>query len=187
VLTQIQHEQPQTDVLATIIPGNDRSVSLLKKLGFCFEGELEQNGELLNLYKATADQIEISNVVDSFFQVFVNKNGRTPDWDLLSRLCIPEVLFIAKGATYQAYNFNAFVEPRQKILTDGTLTDFEEHEIAGETEIKRTIAQRSTTYSKSGKLNGKYFEQTGCKLFQFLKAEQGWRVSSAIWEDDPIL
>jgi len=37
---------------------------------------------------------------------------------------------------------------------------------------------------KSGILNGKKFTQRGHKLFQFIKIDQIWKISTVIWEDN---
>ena len=54
------------------------------------------------------------------------------------------------GAEPVIYDLDGFVVPREKILTDGTLTEFSEWEVAERTEIFGTIAHRSSEYRKSG-------------------------------------
>lgn len=83
-----------------------------------------------------------------------------------------------------AYTLKSFIAPREIILSDGTLTEFEENEIAEETKIIGNIAQRYARYQKSGYLNGKYFHEYGNKFFQFVRTQNGWKINALIWEDD---
>ena len=94
-------------------------------------------------------------------------------------------MLISKTETkHTIYDLASFMEPRHKILTDGTLTQFEEHETLEQTTIINNIAQRYSGYQKSGCMEGKLFNQTGHKFLQFVKTSEGWKISSVIWEDD---
>lgn len=81
------------------------------------------------------------------------------------------------------YDLDAFVEPREKILTDGTVTEFSEWEVAERTEIFGSIAHRFSDYRKSGFLDGEWFEDSGCKITQFIWTPAGWRMRSMAWDD----
>ncbi len=134
------------------------------------------------------DTIQINKTVEKFFTVFTNKNSGLPDIGALYHICLAEALIIRKaGRMHTAYTLDSFASSRQKILTGGTLTEFEEQEISEETKISNNIAQRYSRYEKSGVLDGKYFQQQGCKLFQFVKIDDSWKVSSLIWEDEDVL
>jgi hypothetical protein len=85
------------------------------------------------------------------------------------------------------HNLHTFIEPRRKILTDGTLTGFEEIETKAATKIAGNIAQRFSQYQKSGLLNEKHFKAHGNKFFQFIKTNSGWKINSIVWEDDSFL
>ena len=137
-----------------------------------------------NNFKTSPDKTAIDNIVKIFFGIFTNTNQQ-PDWAIINTVCIPETIIIKKTGTEEAvYNLDSFIEPRRKILTDGTLTNFEESETGEETLIIGNIAQRFSTYQKSGYLNGKYFKEYGSKLFQFIKTKKGWQITSLVWEDD---
>jgi len=69
------------------------------------------------------------------------------------------------------------------MLMNGTLTDFEEYETFEETRIAGNIAQRFSKFKKKGYLNGSIFEGNGNKLFQVVKINRDWKISSVIWED----
>ncbi len=132
-----------------------------------------------------SDKSEIDNIVNVFFDIFTNTNQKQPDWTIINNVCIPETVIIKKSdAAEVVYNLNSFIEPRRKILTDGTLANFQESEIEEETKITGNIAQRFSKFQKSGYLNGVYFKEYGNKFFQFIKTNNGWKINSLIWEDD---
>ena len=131
------------------------------------------------------DKKDIDHIIHSFFSVFNNKVSPTPNWQLLYDSCIPETIIIKKsGKAETVYGLDGFIAPRKIILTDGTLTGFEEHETSEQTLITGNLAQRHTRYSKSGYLNGEYFSAEGTKLFQLIKTATGWKISAVLWEDD---
>lgn len=132
-----------------------------------------------------SDKSEIDHLIKVFFDIFTNTNQQQPDWTIIYTVCIPETVIIKKdNATEAVYNLQSFIEPRRKILSDGTLTNFEERETAEETKIIGNIAQRFSKYQKSGYANGAYFNGQGNKFFQFIKTSKGWKINSLIWEDD---
>ena len=132
-----------------------------------------------------SDKIEINNLTEQFFNLFDNTNNKIPDWTIVQKICIPEIIIIKKtGLTAVVYNLTNFIEPRRAILSNGTLTNFQEQELEEETQIIGHIAHRRSRYQKSGSLSGKPFIETGTKLFQFIKTNQGWRINALVWEDD---
>lgn len=131
------------------------------------------------------EQPVIDSLSAAFFDLFTNTAGRDPDWSRIDALCLPQAVFIKKeGLETTVYPLDGFVAPRRQILSDGTLTAFSEWETSAETRISGHLAQRFSRYRKRGVLNGRAFEQSGCKLFQFVKTAGGWRISSVVWEDD---
>jgi hypothetical protein len=139
----------------------------------------------LNIDTHAADKIEINNLTKQFFNLFDNTDRKIPDWTTVQRICIPEIIIIKKtGLTEVVYNLTNFIEPRKTILSDGTLTNFQELELHEETQIIGHIAQRRSRYQKSGNLSGKSFIENGTKFFQFIKTNNGWKINSLVWEDD---
>jgi len=49
------HQQLQNTILATTIPSNINSINLLKKLGFIYEQQIEDENEILQVYKKTSN------------------------------------------------------------------------------------------------------------------------------------
>ena len=131
------------------------------------------------------DKANIDELIKQFFGIFNNKDKSVHDWDLIFRICIPESIILKKNGLEQTiYNLKDFIEPRKTILTDGTLSDFEETEIDEQTTISNNIAQRQSRYQKTGYLNTQHFSELGTKLFHLIRTAAGWQISSVIWEDD---
>jgi RimJ/RimL family protein N-acetyltransferase len=185
VLQEVVKSGSYPEILATTVKENHQSISLLEKLGLNFKQEIVIENETLLLYSITADKYRIDRLTHKFFRIFSNTNGQEPPLDTISELCLAKALIIKKaGLTEEVYNLESFIAPRKKILNDGTLTEFEEKEISGQTIVSGTIAQRSSVFRKQGILNHKAFEQKGHKFFQFIKTIEGWRISSVIWQDE---
>ncbi|MGY5126443.1 alanine--tRNA ligase [Streptomyces nigrescens] len=109
-----------------------------------------------------------------------------PDLGVIRDVFIPQGRIIANvGDEPVVYDLDAFIEPRQKMLTDGTLTEFREWEVAERTEIFGSIAHRFSEYRKSGFHQGEWFEGSGHKTTQFVRTPSGWRMSSLAWDDAP--
>lgn len=181
--TLLQHAD-FPEILATTIPTNVRSIRLLEKLGLKHLREIESEGEMLLVYGIKNHLPEINLLITSFYGLFTNTSGQIPDLDKIHSLCLPETIIIKKeGLQQTVYTPETFITPRKKILTDGTLTGFEEHEVSNETTVSGNIAQRFSTYEKSGTMNGTPFHGRGTKLFQLVHGAAGWRISAVVWED----
>ena len=128
---------------------------------------------------------EIDQLIASFFGLFNNREGHRPDLAGVRELFVPEGL-IAKcvNSTPEISTLENFIAPRQKLLSGGTLTDFEEVETAETTQVLGHIAHRLSTYRKSGVLQGTPFVTRGVKSFQLLETPAGWRILSVTWDDE---
>src|SRR4051812_5039038 len=114
------------------------------------------------------DKATIDGLIKQFFGIFNNKQPVDHDWELIFRICIPETIILKKNGLEQTiYNLQDFIEPRKILLTDGTLSDFEEFEIEEQTIINNNIAQRRSRYQKNGYLKNQHFSEQGTKLFHF--------------------
>ncbi|WP_281323593.1 GNAT family N-acetyltransferase [Flavobacterium aestivum] len=174
-------------ILATTIKENTNSIQLLEKLGLRFYKEIQNKNRLLQVYSVSVDKLLIDQLTESFFNIFTNSDQQKPNWNTIHTICLPETIIIKKNANNEeVYNLNTFIEPRKKILSDGTLTEFMEYETSEETKIVGNIAQRFSRFEKKGQLNGTSFIGNGNKLFQFVKTSTGWKISSVIWEDDSL-
>jgi RimJ/RimL family protein N-acetyltransferase len=183
VLAAVAESHPV--VAAITVKENTNSILLLEKMGFSFEQEIEDEGEVLSQYIASADALKIASITRQFFGAFTNSGGNKPQLEAIYSVCLPEAIIIKKqGAGHEAYNLDTFVTPRKTILTDGTLQEFEERETAHTSTIVGNIAQRHSTYAKAGILNNVPFKQQGNKFFQYIKTGRDWKISSVAWEDE---
>ncbi|MDH6463704.1 ribosomal-protein-serine acetyltransferase [Micromonospora sp. A200] len=187
------------------LPDNTRSINVAKRLGMGLDGTLRQ-------YNPGADGLrrdkqvwsvlatewpesthpgggadvkaELDQLMRAFLGAFTNTGGSRPNLGAIHEVFIPQGTIINNvGAVPVIYDLDAFIAPREKILTDGTLTEFSEWEIAERTEIFGSVAHRFSHYRKSGVLNGEWFEGSGHKTTQFVRTPDGWRMSSMAWDD----
>lgn len=184
VLRHIFHKNEFSSLNAITVEQNASSIRLLKKMGFAFVEEKIIGDSLIHLYNAEADKILISYIIFSFFSVFTNSGGKKPQIHMLADICIPEVLLVNKTPLIaDVMGLTSFLTPREKILTNGTLTEFEEKETFEETKISGGIAQRYSEYEKKGFLEGTAFYIKGHKFFQFVKVDGSWKISYVSWRD----
>jgi hypothetical protein len=131
------------------------------------------------------DLKSINGIIKAFFEAFISKDIGTVDVQAVSRLFIPEAIVIKTcGGAPVIYSVDKFIEPRQKILTDGSLTEFREAEEMVKTEIFGDIAQSFVRYRKTGVHNGTSFNVQGMKTIQFVRTTDGWKMSSVAWDDE---
>ena len=130
------------------------------------------------------DKLDIDNLTERFFDLFTNINGKIPKVKDIKNIFIEEGIIISNSTGKPiVYALQDFIEPREKMLSDGTLTDFSENEISNKTKVFENIAQRFCHYKKSGKLNGESFESEGMKTIQFIKIGAEWKMTCVAWSD----
>ncbi|WP_330460945.1 GNAT family N-acetyltransferase [Streptomyces sp. NBC_00820] len=188
-----------------VAPGNVRSVEVARRLGMTREGVLRQRSTyrgvrrdsevwsvLAEEWPPPADlpgvgyKAGIDRLMRDLFGAFTTTGGRRPDLDVIRRVFLPQGLIIKNiGDDPLVYDIEAFIASREKMLTDGTLTEFSEAEVTERTEMFGSVAQRFSDYRKSGFLYGEWFEGAGHKTVQFVRTPDGWRISSLAWDDEP--
>ncbi|WP_309237468.1 DUF4440 domain-containing protein [Actinomadura sp. BRA 177] len=127
---------------------------------------------------------ELDRLMSVLFGAFTNVGGIRPNLTAVRDVFIPQGMIIKNvGGETRVYDLDAFITPREKILTDGTLTEFSEWEVAERTEIFGSIAHRFSAYGKSGYRNGEWFEGSGHKTTQFIRTPGGWKAISLAWDD----
>lgn len=200
-------ERGLTRVEWRTLPDNARSVNVAKRLGMSLDGTLRQyftgaDGlrhdkqiwsvlatEWPGVTSAVGHDAEVKAELDrlarTFLGAFTNTGGIRPNTGVIREVFIPEGRIISNvGAEPVIYDLDAFIAPREKMLTDGTLSEFCEWEVAERTEIFGSVAHRFSQYRKSGFLNGAWFEGSGRKTTQFVRTPAGWRMSSMAWDDE---
>lgn len=130
-------------------------------------------------------QSEIDVVTAEFFGAFDNRGGKAADVARIRRLVLPDGVIVKTGPEFTVYTVDEFIEPRERLLTDGRLVEFSEWETSARTEIAGDIASRFGAYRKSGILNGEPFEGGGTKTIQFVRTPEGWRIAAFAWYDQP--
>lgn len=187
VLSNAINYKNHKEILATTIKSNINSIKLLEKLGLTFKNEMLVGNDLLMIFSMSDDKFFINQVTKTFFNLFTNSNQKKPELEKINDICLPETIIIKKEINKEeVYNIDTFINPRKKILTDGTMTEFEEYEVFNETKIIQNIAHRFSIYQKKGFYNNEYFEAKGTKFFQYIKTLNGWRINAVIWEDENI-
>ncbi|MFG2999661.1 GNAT family N-acetyltransferase [Streptomyces sp. NPDC048340] len=189
-----------------VAAGNTRSIAAARRLGMTRDGVLRQrhpyrglrhDTEIWSLLRdewsgaspaervpASDDKARLDELMRAFLGAFTNTDGGRPNLDVVREVFIPQGTIISNtGDEPVVYDLDSFIEPRQKILTDGTLTEFSEWEVSERTEILGSIAHRFSEYRKSGLRDGERFEGGGRKTTQFVRTPAGWRMSSMAWVD----
>ena len=132
-----------------------------------------------------ADSQEINKLIATFYEIFDNRNSKQPEWEHFHNCCVPKCLIVRKlGENEDFYSSEDFLKPRIKLLSDGSLKEFHEYEVSGETSVIGNLAQHKSRYTKNGILNEQPYSGNGNKCFQLIKTHHGWRICSIIWEDD---
>jgi len=131
------------------------------------------------------DKAEIDELARRFYALFTNRDGTVPNVAGIHELFIPEGTIVKTcGDVPVVYDLAGFIEPRERLLRDGELVEFEEHEVRERTSIMGNVAQRFSAYRKSGILRGEPFEGRGIKTMQFVRASGVWKMSAAAWDDE---
>jgi hypothetical protein len=124
----------------------------------------------------------IDALIHAFFHAFASPET-VPG---IQELFIPDGMIVKNlAAEPVVYSVPEFITPRAELLASGRLTGFTEAETSERTEIWGNIAQRWSSYRKSGTLDGEPFTGGGCKSSQFVNTPDGWRFASLIWDDAP--
>ncbi len=132
-----------------------------------------------------ADTADIDALVGTFFAAFTSGPGCPRRLRALRELFVPGAIIVRTcGLEPAVYDVDGFIAPRLALLTGGSLTDFHEWEVTGQTELFGDIAQRFSRYAKAGVQGGTPFTGRGMKTLQFVRTAAGWRISAAAWDDE---
>lgn len=131
-----------------------------------------------------SDVDEITVLLTTFFAAFVSGDDISSQMAALRAAMLPNALIVKTCGDLTTYDVESFIAPRETILTDGTLTDFREWAAEGRLDIFGDIAQWFGSYRKSGVQGGVSFGGAGMKSAQFVRTADGWRIASAVWDDE---
>lgn len=136
-------------------------------------------------YDVDADRDAIADIVRTFFAAFTSGPESAARLDALRAVFLPGAVIVRTcGLTPAVYDVDAFLAPRQALLTDGTLVDFHEWELSGRTDVFGDIAQHFCSYAKEGVQDGAPFTGRGRKTIQLVRTRGGWRICAAAWDDE---
>jgi hypothetical protein len=133
----------------------------------------------------SADREAIADIVRTFFAAFASGVDSVARLDALRAVFLPGAVIVRTcGGEPAVYGVDSFIEPRQALLSGGTLTGFREWELRGRTDVFGDIAQYFGGYAKAGVQDGTPFAARGMKTLQFVRTGAGWRISAVAWDDE---
>ena len=89
---------------------------------------------------------------------------------MLRTICLPDcVITRATAGETLTCGLAAFIKARAALLTSGELVELSEEELHGRTELFGSVAQRVSTYRKSGILRGEPYSGRGIKFLLFVR------------------
>ena len=133
----------------------------------------------------TADTAEVEELVRAFFGAFASGPGTSGRMAALRSLFMTGAVIVRTcGSEPEAYDLDAFIAPREALLSGGGLVDFREWELTGRTEVFGDLAHHLSTYAKSGVQDGRPFTGRGVKSIQCVRTSRGWRISAVGWDDE---
>jgi len=127
---------------------------------------------------------EIEALIAAFYAAFDNRGGRAPADGALAAMFAQTATITRVGqGQVETWSPKAFIAPRVAMLTDGTLAEFHEWEVAAQTVVLADAASRWSTYEKRGLQNGEAYGGGGHKFILMHRQDGQWRISSILWED----
>lgn len=133
----------------------------------------------------TIDLNEIDELARIFFEAFTSGPDVADRLERMRASFLPEAIIVRTcGGPPTVYDIDGFITPRRELLTGGSLDGFREWELSARTEIFGDVAQRWSTYAKSGVQDGAPFAGHGSKTTQFIRTPDGWRISALAWDDE---
>jgi hypothetical protein len=126
----------------------------------------------------------IDRLIAAFYAVFDNRDGRSPNTSALFEMFTPRAVITRIGPDgVDEWDIEAFISPREKLLTGSSLSAFYEWEVEARTTALRDIASRYSRYQKDGVFNGVSCAGEGNMFFQLCRTAEAWRISSILWQD----
>lgn len=134
---------------------------------------------------AAADSAELEHIVQIFLAAFTSGPGCPGRIATLRELFLPRAVIVRTcGGEPAVHDIDEFLVPRERMLTDGTLTAFREWSLHGRLEMFGDIAQWFGAYAKEGVVSGERVAGRGMKSMQFVRTGCGWRISAVAWDDE---
>ena len=139
----------------------------------------------MSQYESSAVKAELDRLTSGFFRAVSFESGSAPSYEDIHALFIERGLLIKNtGSTPEISSVREFIEPRNALVSSGTLTRFNESELSESTAIFGNVAHRFSAYSKSGTSGGIAFAAKGMITTQFINTATGWKISCMAWDDE---
>jgi len=133
----------------------------------------------------TSDKTAIEALVDAFFSAFTTGPDTAARLDGLRRIMLPGATVVRTcGLPPEVYDVDSFIAPRLTLLTSGEISEFEEWPEPGRIEVFGDIAHWWGAYVKRWRAGGEVHTGRGMKTMSFVRTDDGWRISSAAWDDE---
>ena len=128
---------------------------------------------------------DLDRLMAAFFRAVSFSQGEQPPYEQLYGLFIDNGLLIKNSlAAPEIATVRQFIEPRALAIRSGQLTAFRETELAERSELFGNVAQRFSTYEKTGTQDGTPFTARGMIATQFVLTPGGWKISAMAWDDE---
>ncbi|HVW98457.1 MAG TPA: hypothetical protein VHA56_21000 [Mucilaginibacter sp.] len=128
------------------------------------------------------DDSAITKAVHDAYYAISFKEGEKPRYDSIKYYFIPEAQLINfRTDTAQVLGISQFAGFYKQFLEANKVKMFYEEELFGRTEQFGKIAHRISTYVTYLNTKDKP-EERGVNSFQLIKTNDGWKVSSIIWD-----
>ncbi|WP_133501030.1 DUF4440 domain-containing protein [Cognatilysobacter terrigena] len=133
---------------------------------------------------ASDEVVAIDALAAAFYALFDNRQGLSPLLDSPQALFLHDAVIVRRdGDVMTAMSLDAFLTPRRRWLSDGTLVDFHEFETQSRTFVADGIATRLSRYRKQGQRDDQRIDGEGAKSLHLVRTEAGWRIASVVWQD----
>ncbi|MER6936461.1 DUF4440 domain-containing protein [Nocardioides sp. NPDC127514] len=134
---------------------------------------------------STSDETAIETLVHAFFSAFTSGPDAAARLDDLRRIMLPGATVVRTcGLPIEVYDVESFIAPRLALLTSGEISEFEEWPEPGRTDVFGDIAHWWGPYGKRWRTNDEVHTGRGMKTMSFVRTDDGWRISSAAWDDE---
>lgn len=134
---------------------------------------------------STSDETAIETLVRAFFSAFTSGPDAAARLDDLRRIMLPGATVVRTcGLPVEVYDVESFIAPRLALLTSGEISEFEEWPEPGRIDVFGDIAHWWGAYGKRWRTDGEIHTGRGMKTMSFVRTDDGWRISSAAWDDE---
>ena len=139
------------------------------------------------VYKVPEEKAIDKAVLDAYNSIGF-KMGEQPYYDGIKKFFIPQAQLINfRSDSAQITSINQFIYVFRTFVETDDVKAYSEKEIFGKTEQFGRIAERISNY-KAVIINSDTTIERGVNSFQLIKTNNGWKVSSIIWDlESPTL